>query len=380
MEQDENFLDEEKQEVEGIDKKSKIYLDKTEWSFGEILTRIKNGSLNIRPNYQRNPVWKPITQSKLIESVLLDIPIPNIYMAEDDEGNFEVIDGQQRIISVISFMIKKDEINELPDYIQEHIKKLKLNGLEILKDYNKHFIEEIDESDRINFQFKKFLINIVGKDSSEDIKYELFTRINTGAATLTDQEVINVMYRGQYIDRITNFVKTDDIIRKIKLPQRFIDAQNVNKLLLRAIVMNNYVNDDFDVIEYKGNKYSGRYKETLLNYLDKYKNNEHEIKKQMDFIEKGIKNVYKVFGEQSFKRVLHSNNGKYNFTVAETQIICLSKFSTDKLDKNKNEIKKSFIEFVKSNEEYFTRATNNIDSFKKRLTWGKEILDILNYE
>ena len=121
------------------DEKRKLYVDKVDKSTSDLFRMIVEGELNLQPDYQRRFVWDKKTMSKFIESLLLSIPIPTIFLAENNDDTFEVIDGQQRLTTIFAFMKSKlvaNEIEKLPDNLKE-LDTLVLNGLETLKQFNK---------------------------------------------------------------------------------------------------------------------------------------------------------------------------------------------------------------------------------------------------
>ena len=89
----------------------KLYVDKVDKSTSDLFRMIVEGELNLQPNYQRKFVWDKKTMSKFIESLLLSIPIPTIFLAENNDDTFEVIDGQQRLTTIFAFM--KSKLNEV---------------------------------------------------------------------------------------------------------------------------------------------------------------------------------------------------------------------------------------------------------------------------
>lgn len=376
--EDQETMDEvEDQEDLVVDSDEKIYIEKTEWSFAEIKARIEKGLLDIRPSYQRGARWDDKRKSKLIESIVLEIPIPPIYLAELPDGKFEVIDGQQRIISIISFMKNKEDEDKLPECLKEqNQKKLKLKSLKILDKYNGYYLEQIEELS--DFEFNKFPVTIIRKRSDPHIKFELFVRINSGAVKLNDQEVIDVMYKGRFIDFVSDFIENNEKIKGVSFTPSFLENKSINQYLIRAIIMNNFVDENFMLKAYKGKNYNGRYRPFMLKYLEDNRDNSEEIEKSKQFLEKAIENAICIFGEQLFLRTPNLKNKAYNSSVAETQLICLSKYDLKNLKSKKEKVKQSFYDFAEENKDVFTRATNNTENFKKRMSWGKELEIIVN--
>ena len=114
------------------DDKRKLYVDKVDKSTSDLFRMIVEGELNLQPDYQRRFVWDKKTMSKFIESLFLSIPIPTIFLAENNDDTFEVIDGQQRLTTIFAFMKSKlvaNEIEKLSENLRE-MDVLTLSGLE----------------------------------------------------------------------------------------------------------------------------------------------------------------------------------------------------------------------------------------------------------
>ena len=380
--------------IEDTSNQRKLYVDKTDKSTSDWLRMIKQKFINLQPDYQRGIVWNEKTMSKFIESLLLSIPIPTIFLAENDDSSLEVIDGQQRITSIFSFMkseLNEEETNKLPDNLK-NIRELKLTGLETLRKYNDKTYSDLKE---IHNKFSNISIPVViiKQDSSEDIKYDIFSRINSGSVKLNNQELLNVMYRGKLIKAL-NEVSQSDLVNNTFgnrpiLKKRF----GYNEILLRAIAMECFVSRNTweltDTIVKNKNKlenkerkkYNGRLRTAILEYLKEYRDDDDESKRIKTFLSDTIKKVNIVFGEDAFKRVYGSKSTSINKTVAELQIVVLSRFDLEIVEKNKSTIKTSFIEFVEhSGADLFTKATNNTANVEKRYRWGKELSNILGRE
>ena len=178
----------------------KLYIDKGDKSVADLFRMIKQKEINLQPDFQRKFIWDKKTMSRFIESLLLSIPIPTIFLSENSDETYDVIDGQQRLTTIFSFMresLSEDEVSQLPEYLR-NISSFKLSGLDTLTEFNAKNYDDVVREKR------KFLnvflpIVIVEKDSSEDIKYDIFSRINRGSVKLNSQELLNVMYRGNLI-------------------------------------------------------------------------------------------------------------------------------------------------------------------------------------
>lgn len=175
-------------------KSNNIQADSYSISLGEIISMYKDGDLDIHPEFQRFYRWTDYQKTRLIESFLLNIPVPPIFVSQREDGIWDVVDGLQRLSTVLQFVgICKDEDGNL-------MPPLVLKGTKILpslegKKYDDKDDEENSFSDieRRYFKRAKISLNILLKNSDEGSKYELFQRLNTGGTALTDQEVRNCL-------------------------------------------------------------------------------------------------------------------------------------------------------------------------------------------
>jgi len=173
-------------------KRNSLKTDRLDMSFGELMNMFEDGDLFITPEYQRAFRWSEFQQTRFVESVLLGIPIPPIFVAEDSEGKWEVVDGLQRISTVFAFF---GLLTNMPDK-----NNFVLTPGELVPE-----LEGINSQDmpiKLKTTIKRSVcrVEIVRWDSLEDIRYELFNRLNTGASPLADQEVRNCIFRSYPVD------------------------------------------------------------------------------------------------------------------------------------------------------------------------------------
>jgi hypothetical protein len=189
-------------------KRNSLKADRLDMSFGELMNMYEDGDLFITPEYQRAFRWSNFQQTRFIESVLLGIPIPPIFVAEDDKGKWEVVDGLQRISTIFSFFgvlanfPEKNNLQLCEGEMVAELANININNLPI----------------RLKTTIKRAVcrVEIVRWDSNEDIRYELFNRLNTGASPLSDQEIRNCIFRSYPVD-------LNQILRDIAVMPNFIN-------------------------------------------------------------------------------------------------------------------------------------------------------------
>ena len=140
--------------------------------------------INEQPRFQRKYVWNDRLASRLIESILLNIPIPPCYLAQDEDFKLDVIDGQQRIYSIYRFITNR----------------FRLRGLVVLKDHNGKYAHELPPALRRKIETHTLRCVLVTNDSDPEIKFEVFERLNTNTIPLNAQELRNSISRGALVD------------------------------------------------------------------------------------------------------------------------------------------------------------------------------------
>lgn len=189
-------------------KRNSLKTDRLDMSFGELMSLFEEGDLFITPEYQRVFRWSIFQQTRFIESVLLGIPIPPIFVAEDGEGKWEVVDGLQRISTIFAFFgileVMPDKNNSV------------LTQGEMIKDLEGKRIEDFSLKLKTTIKRSVCRVEIVRWDSKEDIRYELFNRLNTGSSPLSEQEIRNCIFRSYAID-------LNQVLRDVALLPEYIE-------------------------------------------------------------------------------------------------------------------------------------------------------------
>jgi hypothetical protein len=158
----------------------------------------KKKILLIEVEYQREYVWDDAKASRLMESLLLNVPIPVCYFAENEDGSWEVIDGLQRVHSIVRFL--RNEFS--------------LRGLSVLSELNGRRFDELPARDRRRIESRTLRFVVITDESHPDIKFDVFERLNTGAVKLTPQELRNCIYRGKLNDALHR-IASDPLFRSI---------------------------------------------------------------------------------------------------------------------------------------------------------------------
>ncbi|MCA8425840.1 DUF262 domain-containing protein [Burkholderia seminalis] len=193
----------------------------TDWTVRTLLEQIEIGNIDLSPNFQRRDAWSTKNKSRFIESVALQLPIPQIVLAErqDQRGTYIVLDGKQRLLTLAQFAGNLPEDHPL----WEQSKKtgpLKISGLKILKDFNgKTYADVKEDADlakyRIQFDNHTIRSALIRNWPDEDYLYEVFIRLNTGSARLSPQELRQAMKPGPFTEFLNDRSGASQALREI---------------------------------------------------------------------------------------------------------------------------------------------------------------------
>ncbi len=173
----------------------KISIETKVLSMDTCLRRLRQKSIILNPSFQRNEVWDNVRKSRLIESLMLKIPIPMFYVASDEKGVLTVVDGLQRFSAIRDFIIDKT---------------LVLHNLEYWKDYNDKSFDRLPEYIQNRILETEFTFTIINPGTPEEVKLNIFKRINTGGIPLSAQEIRNALYGGKSVIILNELSETEE--------------------------------------------------------------------------------------------------------------------------------------------------------------------------
>jgi hypothetical protein len=318
---------------------NKIKVKRDAYSVGQIVQDLGFKVIDLDTEFQRLPgLWNDTQKSRLIESLLLNLPIPSFYFNEKEDNTWEVIDGLQRISTINSFIIEK---------------KLKLTNLEFLKEYNGFKFEDLPNPLKLRITRFNITIYIIEKGTPVDVKFNIFKRVNTGGLTLTAQEIRHAINQGKPAELIADLARgkdnktQEDTIRTRKNSDKTITqlfATNEGKAFVKAT--ENRINptrmEDRDFITRFVSFYLipyQEYKPDLDTFLNKGMStikelNEEEIEKLKENFKEAMNLSYSIFGNDAFrKRFKKSDKRKpINKALFEILSVNFAKLSNEKRD------------------------------------------------
>lgn len=320
-----------------------IFVENKPFSLKQMYDLIKSGDIELSPDFQRNFVWDKTRQSKLIESILLGLPLPSIYLSQYEDGRLTIVDGLQRITT-----IKKFIENELV-----------LHNLEYLTDCNGKKYDQL-EGILSPLRLRKFgqtqvMCFVIDYRSPSKLKFDLFRRLNTGGKPLNNQEIRNCL----------SLPKVQYVLRSMVNSESFYSATNnsvsdnrmeASEAALRFI----YFYDQFTLSKSVG-KYNGDMESTLDDFIDELnKRSEYELNKYIPIYENSLKVATYLFGNYCFRKVLpeyyNKRRAPINKLLMLTVSVLLSQYNFSHVEDiidEEGSLTEQLADYIEENEEFF---------------------------
>lgn len=181
---------------------SELVTQTADLPLGTLAQMVEEGSIDLTPGFQRRERWNPEDQSALIESFLLNVPVPPIYLAEEDDGRYTAIDGKQRLRAIADYLSGRFSLRGLDSLVQAEGRKFEDLPSEIIN----------------ALRLRPYLrVVTLLKQTNERLKYEVFLRLNRGGEELNQQEIRNVAFRGNLNDEIYGCAENDFLKNQLKI-------------------------------------------------------------------------------------------------------------------------------------------------------------------
>ena len=299
-----------------------VHTETKDITLSQLREMVDANDILTNPDYQRNYVYDDKRASLLVESILIGIPIPIIYLCEEDEGIFSVIDGQQRIMSFVRYL-KND---------------FALGGLNTLSALNGKYFRDLEKSIQRRLRAKSLKAICLDRDSQE-LKYEIFSRLNLGAVKLKDQEVRNCIYRGSFNTMLRRISDTDENVKAL-----FHHADN-KRMEFEERILRFFAMRDFYHV-------SGTFKDTMNRFMMRHQNDSPEEISKLEEQYRSVMDVIKqVLGEEAFF-FQSERASKFNGAVYDSIIIPFSLFPKRALLQNADKIRESIYDMKEHDAEY----------------------------
>ena len=227
------------------DQRRKVDFDSYDITVQQLISMVEGGAIDVAPAYQRQYRWDPSRQSRFIESIFLGIPIPSLFMAANSDGTWELVDGVQRLSTLVHFAGSTAARAKL-----KMDSRLSLEGLEKLSGFRGTF-DSLPQNIQLHFMLRPIKVTTLSDKSDLVVRFDLFERLNTGGVILTDQEIRSCIFRGSFNDFLERLAKNPDFLKVVLLPkQKQKDGTREECVLRFFAFLNRYKCFDHSVVEF----------------------------------------------------------------------------------------------------------------------------------
>lgn len=348
----------------------RVKTDKLDVPVETICNWVQRGKVNLQPDFQCEFVWNKKKASRLIESLLLEIPIPVIYVAKEQNDSMPVVDGQQRLTSVRAFIDGK-----FPDG-----QPFKLGSLQVLTELNGKAFKDLGNAQQEAILGTTLRFIVIEKDSDPDVKFEVFERLNLGAEKLNDQELRNSVYRGTYNALLKELSTNTHLLKVLRADvphKRMADRQ----LILRFFAMWRATHL----------KYKSPFKQFMNREMESHRNaDSSQIANMKAVFEKSIEMAYTVFGRNAFRRFYpgsedskrdgHWERSKLNVALWDTLLYTFSFYDKRQIIPIADSIREEFLDLLTYDTkfvDFITATTDQVDRVRYRAEEWRRRLDQL---
>lgn len=287
---------------------SKIKVRTIQILVDQLVARISYGEIDLAPDFQRmRGIWKPVNKSRLIESLLLRIPIPVFYVAADADDNWEVVDGVQRMSTMC-------------DYVTG---RFPLTGLEYRVEFNGRRFEQLPRVMQRRIRETQLVVNVIEPGTPPEVMFNIFSRINTGGMKLNAQEIRHALHPGPVRDFLKRLAESEAFMaatnRSIK-PDRMIDRECVLRFLAFHI-------EQWE--QYRSRSLDG-YLAGIMKRINAMTPGERDVLAS-DF-EKAMRAAQRIFGRKAFRNV-SNERARINKSLFEAWGVQLARCSSRDIDR-----------------------------------------------
>lgn len=278
------------------DQMRQIFPQKIELPISALAGMIKE-QITLSPDFQRRDIWDDKKRSRFIESIIMNVPIPPVFLGEDEYGKYVVLDGRQRLTAVSEFIKNA----------------YKLQGLTVWKEFNELSFLEMQKKGHEKTITRRFIPAVlILKESSPEVKYDVFDRLNTGGVVATPMEIRNAVYRGKFNDNLKTMSNQASFRKLWEIPADDVEREQSSQLYRRMedleLVLRFFALRDS--IKYE--KFRGTFKDYLNHFMNE-RNAEYIKNPALEaddaaLFERVTSIILKAFGNDAFRKPL--KNGK----------------------------------------------------------------------
>ncbi|MBW1741165.1 MAG: DUF262 domain-containing protein [Deltaproteobacteria bacterium] len=323
-----------------------------------LIARIRERELDLMPGFQRKAgIWSDAAQSRLIESMLIRIPLPAFYMDATDEDKWLIVDGLQRLTTIKRFVIEKE---------------LKLTGLEFLDQVEGKTFDELPRAFQRRINETQVTVYLIERDTPPEVKFNIFKRINTGGLPLSPQEIRHALNQGKATELLSALANSSEFKKATDYgiqDKRMADQECVLRFM--AFTISSY-------LDYKTKDFDNFLNRTMATINKMPEQKIEQLRKQ--FLRSMVA-AYDLFGRYAFRKQYHRNTWRYpiNKALFETWSVNLNHLDDRQLEElqiRKDTLIEKFIQLMNNRdfESAISQGTGNIAKVRLRFSAIEHLL------
>jgi len=321
--------------------------------------------IDLNPDFQRRDRWDVEKQSRFIESIIMNVPIPPVFLGEDQYGTYVVLDGRQRLTAI------KDFLSNL----------FKLSGLKVWEDLNGQNYNDLQKKKLSAAITRRFVPAVVIlKESSSQVKYDVFDRLNTGGVIAVPMEIRNAVFPGAFNKLIRILAELPEFRRLWGIPveqgelekNRIYRDMSDIELVLRFFALSEYAQMDMKFKDYLGDFMDRRNKE--------YVQNQGLAATDTERFGRAVENCWAVFGAEAFRKAA---DAKKSAPLADAVMISLADYPPNVVAPKAGNIRAAINTLLTGNDEphkefqkAFGTGTNGKGAIRTRIELAKEAVKV----
>jgi uncharacterized protein with ParB-like and HNH nuclease domain len=319
--------------------------------------------INLNPDFQRRGRWDRDQQSRFIESIIMNVPVPPVFLGEDQYGMYVVLDGRQRLTAINEFLKNN----------------YRLKSLEVWSDLNEQNFDDLQKKRLDKMITRRFVpAIIVLKESSPQVKYDVFDRLNTGGVIADPMEIRNAVFQGEFNKLLRALSETKvfrqlweippdpELLEKNSLYRKMEDLE----LVLRFFALFHYDQMDMNYKDYLSDFMDSR--NALYRDKPRIKDQDHEL------FTRAITNSWEVFRDRAFRKPLRDGKeSKKSAPLADAVMISLAEADAKAVQQYANELRKAFTALMTGNEEFkkaIATGTNGKGAIRTRIELARGVV------
>lgn len=363
--EDEEVTNAEETEIEPYNPEE-LSIDTRPFVMDALLRRLKLGMIVLHPNFQRNEVWTQEKKSLLIESLMLNIPLPMFYVSSDEDGYLTVVDGLQRISAIRDFVLGQDYLNsgktddERNQSLLGH--GMQLKNLEFWTELNGKQFCELPQKLQNRILETQFQFTIINPGTPEEVKRNIFKRINTGGLPLSSQEIRNAIYAGKATDLLEELSKlkvfrtaTGESVKSIRLEDRELILRFVSFLVRnykdynKTVTADKWLSDTMIILNAMPNMDTREYRKLI----SKLKEEPWKIKilskdEIIEYFTIAMVRSHKLFGKHAFRKSYGDQVRRpINRCLFETWAYIMGRYTDEEFEKLLENQRRFKVEYTK---------------------------------